>query len=30
MLKTDGYYSLELPAYNNLKILAINTQAGND
>lgn len=30
MLKTQGYYSLELPQYNNLKILSINTQAGND
>lgn len=30
MLKTKGYYSLELPAYNNLKILSVNTQAGND
>lgn len=30
MLKTKGYYSLELPTYNNLKILSINTQAGND
>lgn len=29
MLRTKGYYSLELPAYN-LKILSINTQAGND
>jgi sphingomyelin phosphodiesterase len=30
MLKTLGYYSVELPKYNNLKILTINTQAGND
>ncbi len=30
MLKTKGYYVVELSAYNNLKILSINTQAGND
>jgi hypothetical protein len=29
-LKTKGYYSIELPAFNSLKILSINTQAGND
>ena len=30
MLRTRGYYSISLPALNNLKIISVNTQAQND
>jgi sphingomyelin phosphodiesterase len=30
MLTTKGYYSTILPKFNNLKIININTQAGNN
>lgn len=30
MLRDKGYYSIVLSKLNNLKILSINTQAGND
>jgi hypothetical protein len=30
MLRTKGYFSITIPKINNLKIISINTQAGND
>ena len=30
MLRTKGYYSIELPELNNLKIISLNTQAQNN
>jgi sphingomyelin phosphodiesterase len=30
MLRTKGYYSIELPELNNLKIISLNTQAPNN
>jgi sphingomyelin phosphodiesterase len=30
MLRTKGYYSISLPAFSNLKIISVNTQAQND
>ena len=30
MLRKKGYYSKTLPSLNNLKIISLNTQAGND
>ena len=29
-LRTKGYYSMSHPSLNNLKIIGLNTQAGND
>lgn len=30
MLLTKGFYSIQLPQMNNLKIISVNTQAQND
>lgn len=30
MQREKGYYSMVYPKLNNLKVLSINTQAGND
>ncbi len=30
MLRAKGYYSIVLPEFNNLKILALNTQGQNN
>lgn len=30
MLRTKGFFSIELPELNNLKIISLNTQAQNN
>ena len=30
MLRTKGYFQKVIPSLNNMKIISLNTQAGND